>query len=186
MIKRLLKRPEYLLDAIVVALAVPTIAIAATMSSSDYSAAKDRAKADYKAQVAHCDSMSGNDKDVCKAEAKASEKKARAEAEAAYKNTDKARRDARIEAAEADYSVAKAKCDAMKGNGRDVCVKEAKAAEVKAKADAKATEKVAAVRRDAAEDKRDADYKVALERCDSMSGAAKDACVSDAKARHAK
>jgi hypothetical protein len=183
-VKRFWRRPERLLDALVIALAAPTIAIAATMSNADYKAAKDKASADYKAAMAHCDSMSGNGKDVCKAEAKAAEKKAKAEAEAAYKNTDKARRDARIEAAEADYSVAKAKCDALKGNDRDVCVKEAKAAEVKAKADAKASEKVAAARTDAVEDKRDADYKVALEKCDSLSGAAKDSCVANAKAKH--
>jgi hypothetical protein len=174
------------LDAVVIALAVPTIAIAATMTSTEYGQAKDRATADYKAAVAHCNSLSGNEKDVCKAQAKATEKKAKAEAEAAYKNTDKARRDARIETAEANYDVAKAKCDAMKGNDRDVCVKEAKAAEVKAKADAKATEKVAAARTDAAEDKRDADYKVALEKCDSMSGASKDACVASAKSKYVK
>jgi hypothetical protein len=184
--KHFWKRPARLLDAFVVALAVPTIAIAATMTSTEYGQAKDRAKADYKAAVARCDTLKGNDKDVCKAEAKAAEKKTLAEAEAAHKNTDKARRDARIEAAEANYMVAKAKCDAMKGNDRDVCVKEAKAAEVKAKADAKATEKVAAVRQDAAEDKRDAEYKVAVEKCDSMSGPSKDACVASAKARYGK
>ncbi len=184
--KRFWRRPERLLDALVITLAVPTIAIAATMTSTEYSQAKERAKADYKAAVAHCSSMTGNEKDVCTAEAKAAEKKARAEAEAAYKNTDKARRDARVETAEANYMVAKAKCDAMKGNDKDVCVKEAKAAEVKAKADAKATEKVAAARQDAAEDKRDADYKVALEKCDAMSGPSKDACVASAKAKYGK
>ena len=55
-----------------------------------------------------------------------------------------------------------------------------------AKVDAKATEKVAAVREDAREDKMNADYKVAIEKCDSMSGAAKDACVADAKAKYKK
>jgi hypothetical protein len=185
-VKRFLKRPERLLDALIVGLAVPTIAIAATMSSAEYSQAKEKAKSDYKAAVEHCNSLSGNDKDVCKAEAKAAEKKAHAQAEADYKNTDKARRDAKVEAAEADYDVAKAKCDAMKGNERDVCVKQAKAVEVKAKADAKATEKVAAARSDAAEDKRDADYKVALEKCDALSGNAKDSCVANAKAKYGK
>ena len=93
--------------------------------------------------------------------------------------------------------MAKEKCDDLSGNQKDVCVKEAKAAHVKATADAKvdrvaaekhnaATEKTAAARRDAAEDKRDADYKVAIEKCDSLSGPAKDACVSGAKAKYGK
>jgi hypothetical protein len=166
--------------------AVPVIALGAAMSSSEYSAAKDRAAADYKAAKAQCDGLSGNPKDVCIAEAKASEKKAKAEAEARYRNTDKAYRDARISAAEADYDVAKARCGARSGNDKDMCIKEAKAAETKAIADAKATQKVAAARQDAREDKLDADYKVAIEKCDAYSGAAKDSCVAAAKARYHK
>jgi hypothetical protein len=45
---------------------------------------------------------------------------------------------------------------------------------------------VAAVRQDAKEDKMQADYKVALEKCDALSGAAKDACVADAKTKYRK
>ena len=134
------------LEGVVIGLAVPTLAIGAAMTSSEYSAAKDNANAAYKSARAQCDSLSGNLKDVCIAQAKANLKKAKAEAEAQYKNTDKARRDAKVEAAEADYDVAKAKCDAKTGNDKDVCIKEAKAAETKAKVDAKATEKVAAIR----------------------------------------
>jgi hypothetical protein len=80
----------------------------------------------------------------------------------------------------------------MSGNQKDVCVKQAKAAHTKAKADAKvakvdskvtqqAANKRADVRKDAREDTRDAQYKVAIEKCDAMSGAAKDQCVKDAK-----
>jgi hypothetical protein len=123
---------------------------------------------------------------VCVAEAKAAEKKAKANAEAQYKNTEKARQDAAITAAKADYDVAKEKCDDKKGNDKDVCVKEAKAVETKAIADAKATQKVAAVRQDAREDKMEADYKVAMEKCDAMSGAAKDSCQNAAKAKYKK
>jgi hypothetical protein len=85
----------------------------------------------------------------------------------------------------------------MSGNQKDVCVKEAKAAHTKAKADAKvaradvkatknAREKRADARQDAREDTRDAQYKVAVEICDSMNGAAKDRCVKDAKAHYGK
>ena len=174
------------LEGVVIGLAVPTLALGAATTSSEYSAAKDSANAAYKSARAQCDSMSGNAKDVCVAEAKGNLKKAKADAEARYKNTDKARRDAKIDAAEADYDVAKAKCDGKTGNDKDVCIKEAKAIETKAKVDAKANEKVAAVKEDAREDKMNADYKVALEKCDSQSGPAKDACVSEAKARYKK
>ena len=40
---------------------------------------------------------------------------------------------------------------------------------------------VAETRKDAAEETREADFKAAKARCDTMSGAAKDTCVADAK-----
>ena len=139
-----------------------------------------------------CSSLSGNAKDVCQAEAKGKEKVAKAQLEADYKNTDKARNEARVARADADYDVAKEKCDDLSGNQKDVCVKQAKAAHEKAKADAKvakvdqktsanSAEKRADARKEAREDTRDAQYKVAVEKCDAMSGAAKDQCVKDAK-----
>ena len=168
-----------------------------TMSKDAHDSAYKDAEAQYKANKAACSNLSGNAKDICMEDAKGKEKVAKAEADAAYKNTPKARENARTAHADATYNVAKEKCDDLSGNAKDVCVKEAKAAYVKAKADAKvdrvaadtqsaSTEKVAAARKDAAEDKRDADYKVAIEKCDSLSGSAKDACVSNAKARYGK
>jgi len=178
-------------------LAVAGAAGANTMNKDAHDTAYKNAESQYKMDKAQCDTMSGNAKDVCKEEAKGKEKVAKAEADAAYKNTPKAREAARIAHADATYNVAKEKCDDLSGNQKDVCVKEAKSAHVKAKADAKvdrvaadthntATEKTANARRDAAEDKRDADYKVAIEKCDAMSGPSKDACVSEAKARYGK
>ena len=167
-----------------------------TMSRDAYKADKDKIEAQYKADKERCGSMSGNAKDVCQAEAKGKEKVAKAELEANYKNTDKARIDARTAKADADYDVAKEKCDDLSGNQKDVCVKEAKAAQTKAKADAKVARtttttgtmktsaKTAEVKKDAAEDKREANYKVAKEKCDALSGDAKDKCVSEAKMKY--
>jgi len=168
-----------------------------TMSRDAYKAQENRVEAQYKADKERCSSLTGNAKDVCQAEAKGNEKVAKAQLEADYKNTDKARNDARVAKADADYDVAKEKCDDLYGNQKDVCVKEAKAAHAKAKADAKvakvdhkvsanSAEKRADVRKEAREDTRDAQYKVAIEKCDVMSGAAKDQCVKDAKVHYGK
>jgi len=46
--------------------------------------------------------------------------------------------------------------------------------------------KQADARQEATQDKRDADYKVAIEKCDALSGPAKSTCVSDAKLRYGK
>jgi hypothetical protein len=45
------------------------------------------------------------------------------------------------------YDVAKEKCDDLSGNAKDVCVKDAKAAQAKAKAEAKDDRADASVRR---------------------------------------
>lgn len=151
----------------------------------------------YKADKAACSALSGNAKDICIVEATGKEKVAKAEAAATYQNTPKARESARVARADATYAVSKEKCDDVAGNVKDVCVKEAKAALTRAKADAKvdrvatdskaqAVEKTAAARKDANEDKRDADYKVAVEKCDVLAGASKDTCVRDAKSRYGK
>ena len=55
-----------------------------------------------------------------------------------YKPSNETRHAVSIAKAEADYSVAKEKCDDKAGNAKEVCIKEAKAAEARAKADAKA------------------------------------------------
>ena len=76
------------------------------------------------------------------------------------------------------------RCDDRTGNDKDVCIKVAKAALVRAKADAKVTRVSNDARIDAAKDKREADYKVAAQKCDALSGDAKSACVKDAKAKY--
>lgn len=156
------------------------------LPSAEYKAMKERIGADYKADKAACDAMSGNAKDVCGKEAEAKEKVAKAELE--YRNTGKPKDAEKLAMvkAETSYEVAKERCDDKSGNDKDVCVKEAKAAETRAKADAKAARKTGEARKDAMEDKREANYEAAAEKCDAMSGDAKSQCVASAKARFGK
>ena len=169
-----------------IALAVSGVATGAAMSTSEYSAAKERAAIDYQASRARCGQLSGNPRALCLVEARSVERKSMAEAEARYRNTESARRDTRIELAEADYEVAKTKCDAKGANDRDVCIKEAKAVEVRTKAEAIADEKIGAVRRGMRDDERNADYDVASGKCEALAGPPKEQCLADAKARYRK
>lgn len=148
--------------------------------------AKDRAAADYKAARTRCDAITGNPKDVCLAEAKATRVRTEEEAGALYKNTLKAFTQSRMKIADANFSLDKAKCAALTGNDKDVCVQQAKATLIAAQADAKADKKAIEARTDARDDKRTAEYKVALEKCDAFAGAAKDNCVSTAKSQYGK
>ena len=176
-----------LFASVLIGVATLTVATAATAMTSEtrahYNATVDRASADYKIARDKCNSLSGNAKNVCVEEARAAEKRAKADAKAQYKHTSKAQTNALIAAADGDYAVAKAKCGAKTGNDMNVCVEEAKAARAKAIAEAKANKKVSDARAEVREDTREADYKVAAEKCEALSGADKDACISAAKAK---
>jgi hypothetical protein len=108
-----------------------------TMTGKEHSAAKDLIEADYKAEAAACDRMSGNAKDICVAEAKAKEKIGKAELEHRRSGSASDARKLAMVKAEAAYEIAKERCDDLSGNDKDACVKQAKANEASAKAAAK-------------------------------------------------
>lgn len=151
-----------------------------------YTAAVERAEADYDVAKSRCDQLSGNPQDICIAAAKRDRDTRKAQAEASYRpNVDNIVGEMETKA-DGDYKVAKQKCDARTGNDKDVCLKEAEAAHVQAVSTAKAQGKAADAQINAAEEIRDADYDVAKERCDSYSGDRKDACIAEAKASYEK
>ena len=130
--------------AAAITLAFSTGALAAQgMSKDEYKAGNDRIAAEFKSAKAACDSLSANAKDVCMAEAKGKQKVAKAELEASNQPSDRTHYAVSIAKAQADYSVAKEKCDDKAAGDKKTCVKEAKAAEARAKADAKAQMKTA-------------------------------------------
>lgn len=151
-----------------------------------YDTATEKAANDFKLARTRCDVLTGNPKDLCIAEAKAARVYLEANAKAQYKNSLAATTDARKAIAEADYDVEKTRCASLTGNPKDVCLKESKANLVAALADAKADRKISEARADAQEDKRSADYKVAIEKCDAFAGAPQKACVADVKAQFGK
>ena len=178
-------------------LAQPPVPRAAALTKDSYAEARKNADAQYKIDREACSSLSANARDICVAEAEGRNDVARAEAAVAYENTPATRENARVARARAAYAVAIEKCDDLAGNPKDVCVTEAKAALVRAKADAR-VDRVAGntgkgaranaqdVAREADAEKREADYKVALEKCDAFAGPAKEACVGNAKLQYGK
>ena len=167
------------------------------MTKDNHALATTNADAQFKIDKDACSSLSGNAKDICVAQAKGKDSIAKADADAAYENTPKAREAARVVHAQASFDVSREKCDDLAGNRKDVCLKEAKSELVKGKANAKvdrvaadssheAVTKQAEARTEASADKREADYKVAIEKCDALAGGAKDACVGSAKVQFGK
>jgi hypothetical protein len=158
----------------------------ASQTRIDYTSAIERASIAYKDARAKCEPLTGHDRDMCAVEAKAAEKKAKATAEATYKGTVKAKTDSRIADADADFMVAKVACDTKVVQEKSVCEKQANATHVKLVADARAHKTSVDARAEAREDTREAQQKVALAKCDAMSGIDKDTCLTSAKAAYAK
>ena len=95
-----------------------------------------RAEAGYSVAKEKCDDQPGNAKDVCVMEAQAARTAARADAKANMKTTDAkvaagkeiaaARKDAASDKRAATYALAKERCNALAGTGKDACLAEAK------------------------------------------------------------
>lgn len=156
-------------------------AYAQGMSKSELKTHKARISEEYKADKEACHAHAGNAKDICEQEAKGKEKVARAEM--AHQHSGKAsdRNHVMVTQAKADYLVAKERCDDLAGNAKDVCVKEAKAVEKKALANVGMGPHMGQPKNKAASEKLEADYKVALEKCNALAGDTKTSCVAAAK-----
>jgi len=194
--------------ALAIGLVFSAGAMAESMSKNQYKSLGRTIDAEFKLDKAQCKALAGNANDICIAEAKGRHGLANAGLEYQYKPTIQTRYDMRVAKADADYSVASEKCDDRAGNSKDVCVKEAKAAQVHQMADAetlmktskadavaneksddaneKAMEKSNEAYKDGAADKRAADYVVAKEKCDVLAGDAKGNCLSNAKVHFGK
>ena len=188
---------KFQLIATMAVLAMAIALPAQALTQTEYKAAGQRLEGDRKAAITACSSTSGNTKSVCVMEAKGQYSIAQADLDAKYKPSAKADRKLRDKRADVAYDIAKARCKELAGNPKDVCMKDAKSAQVAAKADAKVAKvvseaktdnakKVVAARKDAMEDKSDAAYAAAKQRCDALSGDAKTACTNDTKAKFGK
>ena len=172
------------LSLAVAALLTLPLARAQVMSQADYQAGKTHISTDYTADKTGCASLSGNAKDICVEEAKGKEKVAYAELEYKYTGLPADQNKVMVAKAEAVYAVSKERCDDKAGNAKDVCVKEAKAMETQALADAKMGRQIGAARSEASAEKSAANYQVAFEKCEAMAGDARSACVTAAKANY--
>ena len=77
--------------AVLVGVGLGVMSVAGAADKASYEATKKQAAAQYDADKAACKPMKANAQDICMAEAKAKERIAVAEARAAYENNDKAR-----------------------------------------------------------------------------------------------
>jgi len=116
--------------------AAPTAAL--NHDPATYRNVTQKAETEYRAAVTKCDARSGNDKDVCMAEARLARTRTEADVLSKYNNNPVSRTRARTNIADAEYALAKARCDTKSGADKDSCVDNAKSVHTAALADAKA------------------------------------------------
>lgn len=121
----------------VTSLAFSAEAMAQSMSKSQYEATDKKNESLYKSAVVDCDSFADNAKDICMVAANGLKEIAKKELMARYKPSKKADYEVSIAKAEAEYAVAKEKCEDKTGNIKDICMNEAKAILLHAKSAAK-------------------------------------------------
>jgi len=169
--------------------AAPTFAL--NHDPATYRNATQKAAADYRDAIAKCDAMSGNGKDVCVAEAKLARTETEAKALAKYSNSPASREKARTNLAEAEFTLAKARCDGKSGADKDDCMNNAKSVHTAALADAKADRTGAAGKSATAAtvtgglvagtDTRDPAKAAAVDKCAQAAGDSRTACVIETK-----
>jgi hypothetical protein len=93
---------------------------------NDYDLRMTKAKTDYAVAEKRCDDFAGNVKSVCSEKAKSAYVAAQADAKM-VKKTNAARQDASAEKQDANYEVAKQRCESFAGSVKDNCLKSARA-----------------------------------------------------------
>jgi hyperosmotically inducible protein len=153
--------------------AAPTFAL--NHDPATYRNATQKAAADYRDAIAKCDTMSGNGKDVCVAEAKLARTQTEAKAMSKYSNSPASREKARTSLAEAEFTLAKTRCDGKSGAEKDDCMNNAKSVHAAALADAKAG------RSSPAGTSAPVAATAAIDKCAQAAGDTKTACVIETK-----
>lgn len=103
---------------------------AAPMTSQQYEAEQQKLEAQRKADQRYCEGLKAtkNARKLCEVQAKGKADSLKAELAARYKPSPEASLQAKTVTAEANFAVAKARCQDQKGKARDKCVDLAKAA----------------------------------------------------------
>jgi len=128
-----------------------SFAVAQAADNDAYKAAKDKAESDYKVAKDNCKSLKGNAEDICKDEAKVAEARAILDATKQHQNTPKDVEKAQRKLADAEYDLAKERCDDMSGSAKSACKSDAKSAHKTALANLGTTSTTAAIAQDTRE-----------------------------------
>lgn len=164
----------------------PATAATRLSGKDELNAGMARIDAELLADRAACDKLAGTPRDVCREQARGKEKVAKAELDLAHTGSRKSQDRLTTVRMDATYDIARTQCNDKAGAAKAVCTKEAQTARAKAQADLRLSQRVTEAKRDAADDRRDAECNLATEKCDAMAEDRRAACMAAAKAKAGK
>lgn len=123
--------------AIAAMTALAASATAQSMTKAEYNSQRETIEAGYRKDKATCNPLAGFASRSCMVKAKGIEKTGKADLEMNYKPNTRTHYAASMAHAEAAYDNAREACNDQNGNVKNVCIKEARAVNTAAVADAK-------------------------------------------------
>lgn len=166
--------------------AAPALAAASLSSADEFNAGLARIAKELLADKLACSQLAGNAHAVCREQARGKEAVAKAELDLAHTGTRKSQD--RLDTVRLDtaYDVARTQCNEKAGGAKTDCTKQAQAARTQGQSDLRMNQRISDARRDASEDRRETDYKLAAEKCGAMVVDARAGCLAAAKAKAGK
>src|SRR5258708_1069989 len=107
------------------------------MAPVDYEQVRRGIESPARLALGRCRGLEGRERNVCQTQARADERVAKAELEAAYRGTATAASQVKMVRAKARFDVARARCSDSHGGERIACVRSARSDKDKASAEAK-------------------------------------------------
>jgi len=144
-----------------------------SLGDAKYKAAIARAHEDHMIALRNCEQFSGDAKSMCRTEANTAQIKTVATAKAENLGTTEALTQAELDNVEADWTLAKERCNAFGGDTKTDCLAKARAAFDASFAEIKANA-----------NKQDAEWKSAVAQCAELAGTYRSTCMAEARARY--
>jgi hypothetical protein len=144
-----------------------------SLGDAKYKAAVARADEDRMLALRDCERFAGDAKSMCRTEANIAQTKAIASAKAENLGTADALRQAELDNVDADWKLAKEKCNTFGGDARADCLAKARAARDGSIAEIQANA-----------DKQEAQWKSAVAECSELAGTYRSTCMAEARAKY--
>jgi len=144
-----------------------------SLGDAKFKAAIARAHEDHMLALRGCEQFSGDAKSMCRTEAGIAQTKTVATAKAENLGTTEALTQAELDNVDADWTLAKEKCNAFGGDVKTECLAKARAAHDTSIAEIKTNI-----------DKQEAEWKSAVAQCSELAGTYRSTCMAEARARY--